>query len=382
MKSVYYRDYTECVKAYLTLANTIGQKTYVTEEDQIKYKKITNQMSYSQVPIIHPMYDGLDKLDMTIHIYSGGSGLVTVIDENLEEIGRFTVDYVDGQAVLKSIDWSNLYDYELDVTDLNHISPITISQSDFEEVGSVNPYLRFSHERQGGDAYRLELDVDMNGGPEELIFYPTESYWIISYKDQLLTVNTSGHLYYEESICITDVDMKDSSIDLFIETDGYEPFVYNQFITIDEGVLSYNGGLYGLIDYMDGHGKIYFWNGHLFSRAIDEEGINPVTYKLSTATGYYDWASKSLVDNEAIIGSTILYYGHTEPLLANAKDVPLDVYTMEDWKEEDHLDIIVGHLEHGDSFTVLETKVTSDLAKIQLENGTVGWIGGYHAYWD
>jgi len=120
---------------------------------------------------------------------------------------------------------------------------------------------------------------------------------------------------------------------------------------------------------VSGDGRIYFWGGNL--KETPRSHFNP-DYVVS----YYDTALREYVQTDQIVGKRFADLGGWL-LFENKENVPTGapVEMTEDQPG------VIRRLVDGETVTILEMP-ENDVVKVEAEDGTVGWIGGFHMVWD
>lgn len=260
---------------------------------------------------------------------------------------------------------------------LNH--PID-SKSDTINTGNLDAAISMNR------LYPVEsgLQYDFNGDnqPDAL------TYRIISHSNtqhiqscqELELQLGDGYIYYQlfrdpygeymsgiSATGICDIDKSDNYIEFYITTETNNGVYWNTTIyRLNENneivKLAFLGSS---ILGVSGDGKVYYWGGNLVERAP----FNP-DYVVS----YYDINLGDFVSTDQIIGKT--FTDIRAIIYENREDVPTGAPV------EASLEFpgAIRFIKENEPVTILE--VGGDTAKIQTEDGLVGWIGGFHMVFD
>ena len=127
------------------------------------------------------------------------------------------------------------------------------------------------------------------------------------------------------------------------------------------------------VTHIDGSGKIYFWGGQLFETTKSE-------FNYDLVMKYYDIETNSIVNTNNAIGKTFESEYNSLIVFKEQEYVYKDVWEQIDWSKEQHEGEYIADLSKGDTFKLLS--VDGNTYEIELSEGQIGWVGGFHFYID
>lgn len=174
--------------------------------------------------------------------------------------------------------------------------------------------------------------------------------------------------YYDgvESLVICDIDKSDGCVNFFVQERDH---VYSY-----STVYRLNGTGLELVVSMpqimavSGDGKIYYWGGNLFETYNEDFDPNAVL-------SYYDIKLGDYAGTDQIIGKVFTNFGYK--VIYESKE-----YAPWGPPVEENLSLpgAIRYVREGEKIKILE--VDGNVAKIEAEDGLIGWLGSFHMVWD
>lgn len=119
---------------------------------------------------------------------------------------------------------------------------------------------------------------------------------------------------------------------------------------------------------VSGDGKIYYWGGNLFETYNEDFDPNAVL-------SYYDIKLGDYAGTDQIIGKVFTNFGYK--VIYESKE-----YAPWGPPVEENLSLpgAIRYVREGEKIKILE--VDGNVAKIEAEDGLIGWLGSFHMVWD
>ena len=215
----------------------------------------------------------------------------------------------------------------------------------------------------------IKYDFDKDGKISELKFSITQhknARGRYTYREfEMSCGNSTIYLLgYANRIGICDVDKNDQSIELFVADSGST--IIDMRSTIfrinEEGIERFVDRL-NLILGVSGDGKVYYWGGNLKETPYDN-------FNSDYVIRYFDINLMEYVDTDQIIGKSFTDLGN-KIVFENEEQAPSAApieFSMESPGA-------IYQTKEGEKVTILDFGWCR--AKIQCEDGLIGWIGGF-----
>ena len=238
---------------------------------------------------------------------------------------------------------------------------------DLSKRGSI--YYDFNED---GNLERISFEFIQHKNPEG---YPSNQELEICYgTSALYWLFIDIPLDYDTNMCITnigvcDVDKSDGHLNLIV-TEAPRGRIYGEstLYSLKHGGIEKLVALNEEILGVSGDGKLYYWGGNL------QESYY-LYFNPDYVIRYFDTKLMEYVGTDQIIGKTLSGFDHS--IIFDTQDrvptgPPVEV-TMD-------FPGAIRQVKEGEKVTILS--FGGDTAKIQCEDGLVGWIGGFHMVWD
>ncbi len=262
----------------------------------------------------------------------------------------------------------------------------TLSNETYLEKGYATPYSTSYVDLKAVSSSFLTLEHEYFDKKQNLEYIVYDDHLQISYMDRFVAVPILNYLYGGIKIGTIDIDAEDELTQLVLIFGDYEP--YSEVFIFDilpEDILFKKRIPYITAAY--GDGLLYFWYGQLYNQGAE----------ISNNVFYYDYSSNEILYNESIHDEEIVFDRGVFPIYSDYKYVRTDVYSITEWSIDTPYEGQIGLLKENDKFRVIGVSISgsaninypldfydvqSDIYHIVLEDGTEGWIGGFHAAWD
>ncbi|MGB3367238.1 MAG: hypothetical protein WBA54_07110 [Acidaminobacteraceae bacterium] len=193
---------------------------------------------------------------------------------------------------------------------------------------------------------------------------------IIAFGDNSLTYKVEKLLYGAgvTSISIIDLDKNDDRYEVVISEGELADRITNRVYRISKDGIELVDNFWGLILNVPGNNTVNYWGGNIY------EANDRIDFKEELVISYRDVLKKEYVFTEDIVGKVITIDRYIK-VFASKENVETGAPV-----EQTDVGLLL-EIPSGEKIKVTKF-VSDDLYQIQLEDGSKGYIGGFHMVWD
>lgn len=263
-----------------------------------------------------------------------------VVNDNKDQI------QISANEILREIDRTTIFE---------HITKVEASNISFENI--------FDSEVD------TNLIIKTGVGKDEYGFDIIEK-CVVEFGNNSLSYEVEKSLYGTgvTSISIIDLDKNDDKYEIVISEDELADRIRNSIYRVSKDGFELVDEFLGLILNIPGNNRVHYWGGNIY------EPNDRINFNEEHVTSYRDVLKKEYVYTDDIIGKVITI-DRSMKVFKSKEDVATGAPV-----EQTDVGLLI-EIPCGDKIKITEL-VSDDLYQIQLEDGSEGYIGGFHMVWD